>query len=43
LPTKSNNVPVSPDWLQEVRYDGDRARLERNADRVRPITRGGYD
>ena len=33
----------APDWLHEVKYDGYRLRLERDGDRVRLITRGGYD
>jgi ATP-dependent DNA ligase len=43
IPTKSTNVPVGPDWLHEVKYDGYRLRLERDGDRVRLITRGGHD
>jgi bifunctional non-homologous end joining protein LigD len=43
LPTKSTTVPSGPDWLHEIKYDGYRLRLERNGDRVRLITRGGYD
>jgi bifunctional non-homologous end joining protein LigD len=43
LPTKGNAVPSGPDWLHEVKYDGYRLRLERDADRVRLITRGGYN
>src|SRR4051812_27717328 len=43
LPTKGTTVPDGPDWLHEVKYDGYRLRLERNAARVRPITRGGYN
>jgi bifunctional non-homologous end joining protein LigD len=39
---KSNIVPSSPDWYHEIKYDGFRLRVERNADRVRLITRGGY-
>lgn len=42
LPTKGIAVPVGPDWLHEVKYDGYRLRLERDGDRVRLITRGGY-
>jgi bifunctional non-homologous end joining protein LigD len=33
----------TPDWLNEIKYDGYRRRLQRNGDRVRPITRNGYD
>ena len=43
LPTRSTIVPHGPDWLHEVKYDGYRLRVERNGDRVRLITRGGYD
>ncbi|WP_367401039.1 hypothetical protein [Bradyrhizobium sp. WYCCWR 12677] len=32
-----------PDWLHEVKYDGYRLRLERDGDRARLITRGGYN
>ena len=37
------SVPSGPDWLHEVKYDGYRLRVERDGDRVRLITRGGYD
>jgi ATP-dependent DNA ligase len=43
LPSKSTRVPSGPDWLHEVKYDGYRVRLERDGDRVRLITRGGYN
>jgi ATP-dependent DNA ligase len=43
LPTAGNTVPASPDWLHEIKYDGYRIRVERDRDRVRLITRGGYD
>jgi bifunctional non-homologous end joining protein LigD len=43
LPTTAANVPERRDWLHEVKYDGYRLRLEREGDRVRLITRGGYD
>ena len=43
LPTKSIVVPDGPDWLHEVKYDGYRLRVEREGDRVRLITRGGYN
>ena len=43
LPTRSTIVPVGPEWLQEVKYDGYRLRLERDGDRVRLIARGGYN
>src|SRR6478609_11332978 len=30
-------------WFHEIKYDGYRLRIERDGDRVRLITRGGYD
>ena len=43
FPTRATTVPGTPDWLHEVKYDGYRLRLERDGDRVRLITRGGYN
>jgi ATP-dependent DNA ligase len=43
IPTRSTSVPAGPDWLHEIKYDGYRLRVERDGDRVRLITRGGYD
>jgi len=43
LPITGTKVPSSPEWLHEIKYDGYRLRVERNGDRVRLITRGGYD
>jgi bifunctional non-homologous end joining protein LigD len=43
LPTRSTTVRDGEDWLHEVKYDGYRLRVERDADRMRLITRGGYD
>jgi ATP-dependent DNA ligase len=43
LPTSAASVPDHPVWLHEVKYDGYRLRLERDGDRVRLITRGGYN
>ena len=31
------------DWLHEIKYDGYRLRVERDGNRVRLITRNGYD
>jgi bifunctional non-homologous end joining protein LigD len=42
FPTKAASVPDRPNWLHEVKYDGYRLRLERDGDRVRLTTRGGY-
>jgi bifunctional non-homologous end joining protein LigD len=43
VPTKAIAVPDGPDWLHEIKYDGYRLRLERDGDRVRLITKGGYN
>jgi bifunctional non-homologous end joining protein LigD len=43
IPTRGTKVPSAPDWLHEVKYDGYRLRVERNGDRVRLITRNGFD
>jgi bifunctional non-homologous end joining protein LigD len=43
IPTRATAVPDREDWIHEVKYDGYRLRLERDGDRVRLITRGGYN
>jgi bifunctional non-homologous end joining protein LigD len=43
IPTKSTTVPDGDCWLHEIKYDGYRLRVERAGDRVRLITKGGYD
>ena len=43
LPTLGKIVPSGPDWFHEIKYDGYRLRLEREAGHVRLITRGGHD
>ena len=43
IPTRGTKVPSSPDWFHEIKYDGYRLRVERDGDRVRLITRGGYN
>jgi len=42
IPTRGISVPAGPDWFHEIKYEGYRLRVERNGDRVRLITRGGY-
>src|SRR5690242_20945124 len=37
------SVPDGLDWPHEIKYDGYRLRIERNGNRVRLITRRGYD
>jgi bifunctional non-homologous end joining protein LigD len=43
LPTKADKVPAGSDWIHEIKYDGYRMMLIREQDRVRLISRGGYD
>jgi len=43
IPTRGRKVPHTPDWLHEIKYDGYRLRVERDGNRVRLITRNGYD
>jgi ATP-dependent DNA ligase len=43
LPTKSDKVPTGCDWIHEIKYDGYRMMLIREQDRVRLVSRGGYD
>jgi len=43
IPTRGIKVPSSPDWLHEIKYDGYRMIVIREDDRVRLITRGGYN
>jgi ATP-dependent DNA ligase len=43
IPTRGIKVPSSPDWLHEFEHDGYRLRVEPDGDRVRLITRGGYN
>jgi bifunctional non-homologous end joining protein LigD len=43
IPIRGTKVPSSPDWLHEIKYDGYRLRVERNGERMRLITRNGYD
>ena len=42
IPVAGTKVPAGPDWLHEVKYDGYRLRLERDGDRIRLISKGGY-
>jgi bifunctional non-homologous end joining protein LigD len=43
LPTKADKVPAGQEWIHEIKYDGYRMMLIRDQDRVRLISRGGYD
>jgi ATP-dependent DNA ligase len=42
-PSRGIEVPADPEWYHEIKYDGFRLRVERDGNRVRLITRGGYD
>src|SRR5437868_12478444 len=43
IPAAAEAVPSGPEWSHEIKYDGYRVRLERDDNRVRLITRGGYN
>jgi bifunctional non-homologous end joining protein LigD len=44
LPTRGTNVPVGPDWLHEIKYDGYRLIVQKlDRKRVRLFTRNGRD
>jgi bifunctional non-homologous end joining protein LigD len=43
IPIRRTKVPHTPEWFHEIKYDGYRLRVERDGDRVRLITRNGYD
>ena len=43
IPTRGIQVPAGPEWLHEIKYDGYRLLVQRDGNRVRLITRGGYD
>ena len=43
IPIVGKVVPAGAEWFHEIKYDGYRLRVERDGDRVRLITRGGYD
>jgi bifunctional non-homologous end joining protein LigD len=43
LPTARKDVPRTPEWLHELKYDGYRLLVEREGDRVRLFSRNGND
>ena len=43
LPTKAVTVPTGSDWLHEIKHDDNRMMVIRDRERVRLISRGGYD
>jgi bifunctional non-homologous end joining protein LigD len=42
-PSAANKPPSGPGWLHEIKHDGYRMFARRDADRVRLITRNGFD
>jgi hypothetical protein len=39
----ANAVPAGPDWIHEIKYDGYRARLVRDGDNVKLLSKAGLD
>jgi bifunctional non-homologous end joining protein LigD len=36
-------VPIGPDWFHEIKHDGYRLIVQREGERIRLLTRRGYD
>ena len=43
LPRKAKEPPSGPGWIHEIKHDGFRILARKDGDRVRLITRNGYD
>ena len=43
LPSRTAHPPLGPGWLHEIKYDGFRLMARRQGQRVRLLTRRGYD
>jgi bifunctional non-homologous end joining protein LigD len=43
IPTRGTSVPAGPEWLHEIKYDGFRLIVHRDGNRVRLLTRNGFD
>jgi bifunctional non-homologous end joining protein LigD len=43
LPTRAPEAPVGLGWLHEIKHDGYRLMARRAGERVRLVSRGGYD
>ena len=43
LPRKAKAPPSGPDWIHEIKHDGFRLLARKDGDRVKLITRNGYD
>ena len=42
IPTRGTEVPAGPDWFHEIKHDGYRLIVQREAKRVRLFTRRGF-
>ena len=42
IPTVAD-IPSGPGWIHEIKHDGYRLQVRKNADRVRLFTRRGFD
>lgn len=43
VPKAAKAVPDGPDWIHEIKYDGYRARLMRDGDQVKLLSKAGLD
>jgi bifunctional non-homologous end joining protein LigD len=43
IPTRGTGVPAGREWLHEIKYDGFRLIVHRDGNRVRLLTRNGFD
>ncbi len=43
IPTQGREIPAGEDWVHEIKHDGYRLMVRKDAEAVRIITRGGYD
>ncbi len=43
IPIRTVIVPTGPDWQHEIKHDGYRLIVQRDGERVRLFTRGGFD
>lgn len=42
-PVNAKAVPIGPDWIQEIKYDGYRGRIVRDGKSVRLLSKSGLD
>jgi bifunctional non-homologous end joining protein LigD len=43
IPARATAVPDRPEWIDEIKHDGYRLIVQREAKRVRLFTRNGHD